>query len=524
MSELELGEDVPEVKGDELEVKNPSTPAPNSQMQNVNTESWKDIYVNFAEQDAHIAVNDAYYGTGGFLANVGCHGAICYLTPKITENFYKTRAKTTIFFNQHAPYIDVKVKPVFALGVEDLVKKGDTYLDDDKWLDLVEDASGTGKSLNEIREESDIEAFNHDNSFLVADKAEDENGENRTIFYVKSALDVDEYTIDSNTKRLTSVTFWEPSIKDENDKVIYVKHKWWVDNGSGKLTIYHGKQDGRTSTGYKFEEFETRDTGIDILNAYSKRAEKMPIGCYKSERPKSYAIASIVCGLYNLISGLNYLLFKQGHGLYVFQGKINGLRDALSNIVEIPANEPNGKSYSMPTILTPDPDMPRVHLEIIKEYISFMVGIMGNNGVVIDQKKTAESGISKAFDMIGTVAQYKACIEMDKRADKWMKRIFNKYEAREEGLYTYETNYPTEFTPTGSVDAADLVELAEAFETRGMGAVSAEFFKEVVKLVFKDTSSEDMRGILDIIGDYEQAVKKDSVGNSDDDDSDGDDE
>lgn len=508
--DLILGDEPVETENGGVEIPNRPV-APPSEMQGVDTETWQDVYVDFATQQPNIAVADAYTGDGGFLGDVDSPGAYSYITPKLSENFYKTRVKLGMYFGQMRAFIDAKVLPVFAAGVTDKVRSSgsDEYLDDDAWLDISYDATGTDKSLNELREEASIEAYLHDVSYWIADKIDE-----RVVYRIKSAKDVDRYEVDPRTKELVSITFWESSFIDDNGATIYVKHEWRVNNGKGELVIYHGKTDGRRRDGYKFEVVDTIPTGLSRLNVYPMFAEKAPVGDYKPHRPKSYEIARLCCGLYNLICVLNYVMFKQGHGLYVFQGQVNGLRDALSNIVEIPANEPGGRSFGMPTILTPDPDMPRVHLEIIKEYINFMIGIMSNNGVTAVENKSAESGLSKAFDLVGTVDTYKRTIEVNKRADRWLKEIFDEFMGRPAGKYEYETVYPREFFPTDAIDALDMIEVARAYEERGLDAAAAEMFREVARRTLKDSPDDRMKDILDEIESYLSAAGNNDGGTS----------
>ena len=496
--------ETPVESGDTLRTYAPSTVAPPSTVQNVETEVWKGIYVDFAEQDPHIACWDAYTGEGGFLGNVDEKGAYSYIIAKITENFWKTRVKLTILFNLCAPYINAKVKPVFALGVEDSVTISGDLADNDPWLEHVDDATGTGTSLNAIREDSSIKANVLDVCYIVMDKVD-----GKVIEYVKSTLDVDGYETDARTKKLTSVTFWEPSVI-EDDKEVFIKHEWRVENGNNELVVWKGRADNRFKSGYKFKPEPPVKTGLHVMNVYAQFAETSATGIYKPRRPQSYAIARICASLYNSFSLLNYLMFKQGHGLYVFQGDIDGLRDPMSNVASIPANEPNGRSYSMPVILTPDASMPVAHLNIIKEYIGFAMAMMSNNGVAIE-KSTAESGLAKAFDMIADVSEYNRTIEMNKRTDKWRKGIFNLFMGRSDEKYEYLTDYPKEFTQSSSADPADLMEIASGYVEKGMTKAAEHLYKTVINMTTKDLTQEERNDVKEDIARLMNSAQGDSV-------------
>lgn len=483
---------------------------PYNTVQDVDTESWAGVYKNFSSQNVNIAIDDAYTGGGGFLGNVDQAGAYSYIVPKTTENFYLTRVVLTQYINFFAPYIDAKVDPVFSNGVRDYVLDGgDNNIEEDVWLDFVDDATGTGKSLNEIRENAAKDAWKHLVSYLIMDKVESDAGkDNRVIIYTRSASEVDEYQRNTRNMKLETITFWEQPIVDIDGNYIYVKHRWEI----GQLVVLHSDPVSRwqDKTDIEYKEFETISTGINVLNVYPMFSGYAAIGDYKPALPDSFKVARICAMIYNLQNWLNYLLFKQGHGLYVFQGELDGLRDALSNIVTIPADTQDSK-YKMPTILEPDPELPRAHSQNIQEVVKLMIAVMGNNGVTVTESNTAESGRSKAFDFIGTNDTLLKTIRMLERADKWIKEMFNLFEARTLN-YQYITKYPTEFYPDTGLNALDVMELAKEMEDRGMENVVKEMFKNIIATVLRDVQPEKLTEIMNDVDDYVIQIMDDTTG------------
>jgi hypothetical protein len=182
----------------------------------------------------------------------------------------------------------------------------------------------------------------------------------------------------------------------------------------------------------------------------------------------------------------------------VFQGKTKGaLRDPLSNVAQIPAGSPD-HVINMPILLSPDAELPRVHVEQIRATFEYMVAIMGNNGVSVVEKK-AESGESKSFDMVGTNQTNLATVEINMSADEWRKRIFNEFEDRGD-QFTYHTQYPKDFFPSASMDTMELMDIARWYIEFGQ----IEAANEVVKLLTSTTlnanvSREKLIEIIDSI-------------------------
>jgi len=470
-----------------------------STVQDVNTETWIGVYKNFSSYNINIAIEDTYTGGGGFLGNVDQKNAYSYIVPKLTENFYLTRVALNQYINFYAPHIDAKVDPVIAAGVRDYVMSGDTIIEEDPWLDFAEDATGTDISLNQIRDVAAKEAWRHDVTYLVMDKVDDDDGGRRTICYKKSAVDVDEYERNPRNMRLESITFWEQSIRTDDNQIIYVKYKWIA----GYLIELRSKPQHPNSDREKaeYEQHSETPTGIDKLNIYPMFAEPGNIGDYKPTMPGSFKVARVCCMLYNLQNWLNYLLFKQGHGLYVFQGEIDGLRDALSNIVNIPPDTEERK-FKMPQILAPEADLIEAHRSNINDIIAIMTSVMGTDGVnVVTKSNTAESGASKAFDFIGTNEVLQKTVRMLKRADVWIKEMYNLFEGRTLD-YDYMTEYPDEFFPDTGLNALEMIDIAEEIENRGMETVAKEMFRNIIATVLKDLPPEKLSEVLKDVESY----------------------
>jgi hypothetical protein len=448
-------------------------------------ETWDNVYLDFRSQNINIAIDDAYSGGGGFFGNVDDDNAISYIVPKVTENFYKSRVKISGYVNFFAPYIDAKVDPVFTMGVSDYIFTGEgdsrKKVEEDIWLDFVDNACA-GKSLNEIRESAAKSAEKHDVSYLVMDKV---NG--KTVMYTKSASVVDEYVRNPRTQDLDGITFFETPEDAGDGSVIFVKHRWSI----GQLEILKSDpvspNTDKETLDYKVDD--TLSTGINILNVYPMFASPADIGDYKPSLPKSYKIAAMCNWLYNLFNQSGYVIFKQCHSLLVFQGETTGIRDPLSNAATIPANEPNGRSFSMPEMLSPDPDLPRVHIENIEKIIGYMISTMGRTL---------------------------------KRADKWVKSTFNLFNGRNDKSYDYVTTYPEDFYPDRGMDALEGMEIVKELEDRGLHTAASEVLKSIIGKMLKDAPLDTISGIMSQIEEYSEKLKElslnDAVPNNGNDD------
>lgn len=469
---------------------------------------WK----NFGDQDVHIAVDDCYTGFGGFRGNFNDPGFYTYVVPRRAEKFFLDRVAGSTYPNFYAPYIDAKVDPTFSMGVEDKVKKNDEYVDNDKWLDYAEDATGTGKSLNEMRKGTSLEAWNHGVSFLVMDKAfRPDMGVNFPYRYTRSVLDLDAYGVENRTMRLDWISFWEvPEIvrdasKTPTGETRFVKRVHGVKEGRGYVEVFKSEPVTlTTSTDKEKLKYESTDfwyTGIAELNVYPMFSQPEEIGCYKPYKPKSYDVARLCFMIYDKLNLMSYVMFKQGHGLIAVQGNLTGAQDFLSSFIVLPPSTSEQK-YVMPTILSPDADLPRVHLEIIQKLIEWLIAMMGTNGINMVEKK-AESGISKGFDYIATNQTNLQNIEMNKAADKWEKARFNDFEGRPQDVYEYETRYPTDFFPEAAMETINLVEISEFFKANGAETTAKEIMKQLASSTLPETTPETLteinKEIMDLV-------------------------
>jgi hypothetical protein len=459
---------------------------------------WK----NFADQDIHIAVDDCFTGLGGFRGNFSHSGFYSYLVPRRAENFYGDRMAISTFFNLYAPHIRAKVDPTFSMGVQDKVKTNDEYAKKDKWLDYAEDCTGTGKSLNEMRKAASISAWNHGVSFVIVDKAyRPSMNTNFPFRYTRSVLDLDAYGVHDRTMMLDWISFWEvPEIvrdasKKPTGQIRYVKRVHGVEEGRGYVEMFKSKpvSGGSNKDDLEYSSEVKWFTGISRINVYAMFSQPEESGCYKPVLPLSYNVARICYMIYNCINLMSYVLFKQGHGLIAVQGNLTGAKDFLSSFITLPPDTEK-QTYKMPTILSPDADLPRVHVEIIQKLIEWLIAIMGTNGVSMVEKK-AESGVSKGFDYIATNQTNLENIEMNKRCDRWEYSIFDEFEGRTQGDYEYETLYPTDFYPEAGVEVIDLIEIANFFKGNGAEITSREIMKQLANSALPEITPETLVNI-----------------------------
>jgi hypothetical protein len=468
-------------------------------------------YIPFSDQNVNVAIQDAYDGGGGFKGDIGNkRNFYSYVVAKPTENYPKTRISLNQYINFFAAYIDAKVDPVFSFGVRDYVTLRDSLEEivDDPWVQFTVRANNSGVSLNDLRCEESKHAHKDDMVYLIMDKVENEAGEKVVSETFKKAVDVDGYSVNPKTMLLDSITFWEANEAvvgadgELTGEVIFVKHRWKKGKQVELKSQPASPQTQRDSQTLKFKETGEFPTGISSMNVYPMTPIVPEYGCYKPVLPKSYDVARLCADIHNARNILAYLLFKQGHSLLVFQGKTTGLRDPLSNVVEIPAGSPD-QTVAMPEILSPDAELPRAHMEQIRETFEYMVSIMGHNGVSVVEKK-AESGASKAYDMVGTNQTLLSTVEMNKKADVWRKKIFNEFEDRTD-QYEYHTEYPKDFYPTTGVELQDLIEVADWFVQQGQLKAATRAAKLLATTFFKEIPREELIEIIDSIEIEEEA-------------------
>lgn len=498
-----LGDKTPPTSNGLVEVDN-TTRRSSSIEQPTPVESYTE-YIPFSDQNVNVALQDAYDGGGGFRGDIGnTRSFYSYVVAKPTENYPKTRISLNQYINFYAAYNDAKVDPVFSFGVRDYVtlRDSDKEITDDPWVKFTEKANNSGVSLNDLRCEESKHAHKDDMVYLIMDKVNNEAGENVVSETFKKAIDVDAYVSNPNTALLESITFWEASeaVVGSDEKltgeVKFVKHRWEAGKQVELKSQPVSPNTQRDDQNLIFKETDEFPTGIKSMTVYPMTPIVPEYGCYKPLLPKSYDVARLCADIHNARNILAYLLFKQGHSLLIFQGKTEGLRDPLSNVVEIPAGT-SEHTIAMPTILSPDAELPRAHMEQIRETFEYMVSIMGHNGVSVVQKK-AESGESKSYDMVGTNQTLLSTVEMNKKADIWRKRIFNEFEARTD-QYKYHTEYPKDFYPSTGVDLQDLIDVADWFVNHGQFVAATRAAKLLATTFFKEIPREELIEIIDSI-------------------------
>jgi len=358
-----------------------------------NTRASKDIYIDFHTVNIYKFLLECQYGIGGFSGAVD-NGAKSYIVPNKTEPDFPTRVKRAVFINYYNKYLRAKYKEVFSLQtIKTSVLIGTETQEEHNYLKFCANITGGGDTKEQLNKIMLNASYRDAVAFIIGDMAE---GDDLPFCYIKLAGEVycdadgnPMYTTDRKGN-LESIVFVEPATSTENGTRLWRRY-WGIDWRYREYSDDNGYSWTRTEEVENTLMFE----GKPFLPVKAMFSQDRDDNKNYLPTPESYSIAKLGLGIYDRGSVMDYVIDKQGHSIYVINGKITAMPNGLYNAL---VYEDGENKLNPPGILSPDYHLPDVHAKRIKELVTEMLDMMDDGGVTAASKNISqESGFSKAF-------------------------------------------------------------------------------------------------------------------------------
>lgn len=432
----------------------------------------QEIYTDYRELCQYEFLADMYYGIGGVSGRTsGVKGvskrafrkaepARSFITPNPTENFYETRVRKSYYTNNYRRYIDTKYKGVFKIPpVTTVTAEGSANtLTNHPYTDFVTDINGAGMHKNVMMENILSSCYRDEVVFVVMDRGSEGNPRVDR----KVAASVDDYTTD-DFGGLTMIQF----LTSKRDGGL-VKQRWEV----GRMTESEATASAPSSWRVTKQVDLDPSLGIPVLALFASPREDVH---EYLPRAQSYAIAALCVGLYEAASLLDWLLEKQGHDTMYVVGEITGVKEGLTNIMQIENMESGSATAG---ILSPDANKATVHQARIEQRTKELFELMLDGGVLVSRSNNAaESGIAKSYTFSPVNDALLESTKLAKMVDKWLEDTYKLYMG---GSFVATTHYREDYAPVVATDLMTLREVLRVFEERGLTANAKSTVKKMI--------------------------------------------
>ncbi len=436
----------------------------------------QDIFIDFRDLNWYTFIDDIYTGNGGVSGKTGSASknittlntlnnnkisdevVYNYLPPNSTECFYLQRIRNTHYINYFERYINTQYKGVYKTPPITTVTVGNKTMVDHPYLDFVRntnyaDMYGSKISKNEFQQNMFNNTYKDGVSFVVMDKDE---GTTQPYSYIQTASTVEQYDVDLKGN-LISITFINTL---PNGK--YVKNDW-----STNEVIISTSEDNKK---WIVQDQKTINR-LPILAVFAEaRTDKYNY----LPKPGSYSIAEMCQSIYESWSMACWIALKQGHDFMYVIGEIDGIRDGLTNVMQLD----NLGGTASAGLLSPDANKITVHLALIAQKTQEMFELMLNGGVMASRNGNApESGIAKMFTFQPLNDALLHTTMIAKSVDQWMVDQYKEYMG---GTFEANTEYKQDFAPVLDHSIFDLKEMTTFFEERGLESNSKEILKRMI--------------------------------------------
>ena len=442
----------------------------NDEPQTVSAQSWKNIYVDVTRQPIHIALDDAYYGKGGFAGDIPStdtdtsDGTYTYLVPTGSEMLYRWRVKQTWLHNYYARFINSQVFPVFSIGTINLTSRKGKELYDDKELKAwLKNCTGTGTTYEEMQKYSMIELRVHDVAYYTMTKTK----KNKTALGVYRAIDVI-YTGSDEDGILTDIAFFKGT-RLEGQKIITRALRVFM-SPDGFCYLQNMEAEGAPSMGsfHKWDDFKPakwngspRDTGIEEMVAHAHIPVAKPEGEWVPTTTRSKSVFDCCMNIYNDDSSSEWLFKLTNQPIPYAYTKSSGMKIGIGNMILI---EPSavGENPPAPDYMSVDSAALQASNSYLMRKIESLREIAKENGVDSKTGAQAQSGESKRYEFQATESKLKETVSYCRDMNGWVFRLYNLLNSRNDDVYSYELSYPESFYPEEEPTFAEY----EALETR----------------------------------------------------------
>lgn len=435
----------------------------------------RELQLSREAEDVSFAVSTSTLSDQEFCQQLydGSHGfkTGTYLTPYPTESFYNYRTKISILKNFFKPIIDAMVTPIFSRSITRETKDVDYSL-------FISNADNSGTELDRVIETAMRSALIQGRSFIIVDNINNlpvtqyDMTTNRLFpfVYVKTEIDVEDIVTD-NFGRLKAITFEDGSIKVDNKSYeryrYYDEYTWSIyyeDDNDNEIVISEGSHNlGKVP--------------VVVINDFVDNRS-----CDNDIKPPYYGIANLNYYIYNKLSQLRRLEATQSHS--ILQGQFNGrpFKSGVHNTIDLPSNATIQASF-----ISPDATHHTNLLTSIKTDIEDLYAMAENNGIKLATRSQNESGISKAYDFVGSDAILKRNSKACERIETELASIFGLWIGRTIEL---TVKYPDNFGPTYDNDRITmLTKIITDIKPEGL----------LLKSILKEITAELFKGKSDII-------------------------
>jgi hypothetical protein len=445
----------------------------------------KTAFVDVKNLPVPVFMDHTFYGTEGYRTGA-------YLVPHPREVFYNTRRHSSYYKNFFRPIVRAMIDPVFS---QEIVRS----TDNDLFENFIENCDAAGTHINDFVKRAIYIARISGCAFVVMDNFKSSEqpdtvaqaAEQRTFpyVYIKKPQDVHSYTSNQFGK-LDEITFFEKEITVGDKKVSLYRRwnatRWAVVEFKDKGEIIHAS--------------DVHGLGIipvvPVLDfADTRNLSKLP-------DPPLYDLARLNFALFNKESEIRTMEQSQSFSILCIQGGSEPIALGPHNYLQIPAD-----AHIEPKYISPDAQ----HLvnlvgnsEKLREDI---YRIAQQNGVIGVRGNT--SGVSKEWDFRAEENVLKVTAQAGRSLESNIADLFEKYIKTD---FDYETQYPTQFSPTYDQDR--IVGMLNAIDKLPPQEIMTELWRDFVQTFWKN-NPDRIKAIGAVMDQQADDFKRSNAGTSD---------
>jgi hypothetical protein len=490
---------------DKSQIQNGQAPrdvgAPSPQT-GIQKESWDGIYRDYRDTPIHQVLSDCYTGIGG-LKGSSASGEYSYLTPFKSELQWLTRLSITEYVNYMRRFVNVRIDPIYTgvtlhnkitLGGEEYGGEAYGFAE---WLSAVD---GVNKDYNSFQRTFSRWNLTNDVAYAIMDK----NKVNKIVMFYRRAIDViGEPVTDWDTNELNSIWFYDRKVLQKDGTYKIYSTLWEMKDGyQWRVTKSAYLNPAYNTVQQDWKNISKVNTGSQTPLVFASVIGDHDSGCYLPDQTKSYDVARLSLRIYNMMSNIFWLLVLQGHSILFVHGKISGL-SASQSILNLPVSA-DGSSVPNPDFISPDAELPRVHIETLNFVLKQLFDIMKEFGVSVSEGSTsqAQSGESKSYDFQATNNAILSTVEnVLVPLDRWVIQTYlhlNGVPLENIKQYGFERSYPNDFFPTPEDALVDLIDSAESAKSNGFLTLSAQIWGKIARKILKgDLTPELYKELLE---------------------------
>jgi len=439
-------------------------------------------------------LNDAYTGEGLFSSRDDCKTAIIYSRGEL---LFQERLMRSFYNNLVAPFNDAKWRPVYdEQPPVTMVKVGETVYPSEEgeshyFLDWTENVDQAGTSYNQLKQNVLHGSWLLGVNYLVMDKSE---GLNFPVCYVQTADTVDPFSIEVDRfGKIIQIGFYEVHTDIMGNPQYMTRFLW------RGLEVVEQKTASTKLEDADWEDVRVSSVGIDempVLPVFS--VPRMYKNDYLPTPVKVYGLAKASAHLFNVSSDYGWHMNRQAHSHMYTTADLESVRDGNTSVIKLE----NLGDGSTPVIghVSADTGIATSHEKYEDKTIQKLIDLMAEDGVIITRgdMNVPESGVARSYRYRAVNTTLAKSVEMSRYVDKWVERIFQKYQGVE-GNFEVVVRYKTDYNISEPLSVTDLMDILDAFTKAGVLQGAKETYKNLAeKMMGKNTDR-----IKDVFDDIE---------------------